>query len=564
MCWTIGYSFPPIPDGPSGWAALREGFEWDVPDAYNIATVALERGKRADETALRHVDREGGRHAFSYGDLRRAADALAGRLAADGFQRGDRIGVCLPQCPEQLLVHAAAYRLGVVVVPLSMLLGDDSLRYSLSHSDATLLVIDRGRYEESNIGTETVDDCVVVETGERYLGEVTRTGSAFERPLGGLSEYVDGHSENAIDPVETSPDDPALLLYTSGTTGNPKGVLAAHRYLLGSLPAYHCYFHLFDPDDARSARVFTPSEWAWAGALFDVVFPTLALGGTVVSRERRTGFDPDRALELVEREEVTHAFLPPTALGRIRTDASLEDRSLESLSVIMCGGEKLSPSLFRWAEDALDVTVNETYGQTEANGLVANCQAVFDVEAGSMGRPVPGHEVAVLDDDGNEAPAGERGQLALHLPDFALFLEYWMDPDATAAKYADEGWFLTGDLVRRDEDGRLWHAGRTDDLIITAGYRVSPLEVERALTTDPAVTDAVVGGVPDTERGERIKAYVVLTADKVSTDDLERRLRARVRTECGAHKVPREFEFVTSLPETRSGKASRSTLFDGA
>ena len=550
MSWTTGYSLPPLSSDGTDWETVRDEFEWDLPETYNIAAEILADRGRVDATALVHVDADDRSHRFGYGELDRAAAAVAARLSAEGVGRGDRLGVCLPQCPEHLLVHLAAYRLGAVVVPLSVILGEDSLRYSLEHADATVLVVDRERRAELRPeAIADVETVIPVEPG------------GYDGALGGLREHVD--PDTTVEPVETGPDDPALILYTSGTSGKPKGVLAGHRYLLGSLPAYHCYFHLFTPERTRRARVWSPSEWAWAGALFDVVFPTLALGGTVVSRERRSGFDPDRALGVVERQRVTHAFFPPTALGRIRTDASLDGRDLSSLEVIMCGGEKLPPSLFRWTRRALDVAINESYGQTEANGLVGNCQAVFDARAGSMGRPYPGHEVAVVGADGEVLPPDERGELAVRPPDPSFFLKYLDRPEATNGKF-DDGWFLTGDLARMDENGRLWHAGRADDLIITSGYRVSPIEVERVLASDGSVADAVVGGVPDPERGERVKAYVMLTATAGSASDERRRLRERVRSELGAHKVPREFEFVESLPETRSGKADRSALFSRA
>ncbi|MFH5801425.1 acyl-CoA synthetase [Haladaptatus sp. CMAA 1911] len=546
MSWTTGYSLP-SPSKSDDWNAFRTAFEWDIPDAYNIATAVLSDEERADDTAIRHVTANGRTHSFEYGELDRATTAFAAHLSSRGIGRGDRIGVCLPQCPEHVVVHLSAYRLGAVVVPLSMILGEDSLKYSLEHSGGTALVIDRDRCDElAPSVTADVETVLPVEP------------SGYDSVFGGLREYVD--PEATIRRAETSPDDPALVLYTSGTSGKPKGVLAGHRYLLGSLPAYHCYFHLFTSDRMRRTRVWSPSEWAWAGALFDVVFPTLSLGGTVISRERRSRFDPHRAIDLIERQRVTHAFFPPTALGRIRTNASLDDRDLSSLDVIMCGGEKLPPSVYRWATRTLGVTVNESYGQTEANGLIGNCQSVFDAEAGSMGRPYPGHEISVVDENGEVVSPNERGELAVRVPDPSFFLEYLNRPEETAEKFDGFGWFLTGDLARMDEDGRLWHAGRADDLIITSGYRVSPLEVERVLADDRSVADAVVGSVPDDDRGKRIKAYLVLANDAEPTDT-KRRLQKRVRSELGAHKVPREFEFVRMLPETRSGKADRSTLF---
>jgi acetyl-CoA synthetase len=395
--------------------------------------------------------------------------------------------------------------------------------------------------------------------------EVEPCGADDTELLGGLATAVTAYpSTNDEEVAPTAPDDPAILLYTSGTSGRPKGVLQGHGYLLGSLPGYHCSFHLFTGSECRAARAWTPSEWAWAGALFDVVFPTLAVGGTVLSTERRSRFDPDRALDTIEHERVTHTYLPPTALARLRSETTPGAYDLSSLSVIQAGGEQLPSAVFEWAEETLDVTVNEAYGQTEANFLAGNCQRYYEAKPGSIGKPYPGHDVAVVDENGRELAPGELGELVVEPPDPVTFLEYWRDPEATDQKFFNDGRMRTADLVRRDEDGYFWHAGRRDDLIVSAGYRISPLEVESALADDPRVADAVVGGVPDAERGQRVKAYVVLTEGTDEGDnvnDLVDVLKEQVRERLGAHKGPHEVAVVESIPETRSGKTDRDALF---
>ncbi|MFB6141166.1 MAG: AMP-binding protein [Halosimplex sp.] len=562
---TTGYDLPTPGDGnrtgsrgetggslgtevdPDAW----DGFEWQIPETYNIASVALDHD--ADRTALRHLDADGDSYEFTYGELERAADALAADLRHNGVESGDRVAVCLPQCPEHAVVHLAAYRCGAVTVPLSMLLGQETVRYQLADCGVHTLLLDAQRATELPDGvTDPADRVVTVATGS---GDYERA----PRALGGLAAVVD--DEASAPAAETSPDDPAVILYTSGTSGHPKGVLQSHAYLLGSLPGYHCCFHLFDDADCRDALLWTPSEWAWAGALFDVVLPTLATGGTVLSTERRTGFEPSRALERIDEESVTHAFFPPTALARMRSETDPSAYDLGSLGVVMCGGEKLQPAVFEWAESELGVTVNETYGQTEANMLVGNCRVAFPATSGSMGKPYPGHDVVVVDEDGDPLPPGELGEIAVAPPDPVTLIEYWDDPEATEAKFLDDGLMLTGDLARRDEDGYLFHAGRKDHLIITSGYRVSPLEVESVLTEEPRVASAVVGGVPDAERGQRVKAYLRLTDGHEPSAALADELRDHVRERLGAHKTPRDIEFIESIPETRSGKTDRTTLF---
>ncbi|POG54291.1 acyl-CoA synthetase [Haloferax marisrubri] len=540
----VGYSLPtPNSGADDPWA----GFEWRLDEIYNIAQVALSNGD-AGETALRHVTVDDDSVELTYGELRDAVSTMAAMLDSQGIGRNDVVGVCLPQSPELLITQLATFSLGSIVVPLSMLLGDDSLAYSLSQSEANLLVVDNRRHQDLEVALEDVE-----------VTPVTTSGYD-ESVLGGLAEIVD--SNRRVGAVETAPDDPALIMYTSGTTGKPKGVVQGHQYLAGSLSGYQAWFERFGDEPGRGVRAWTPSEWAWAGALFDVVFPTLALGGTVTSRERRSGFDADRSLALVANQGVTHAFLPPTALSRIMSEGSIDEHDLSAFSVVMCGGEKLPGSVFSWAEERLEVTVNEAYGQTEANALIGNCRAAHTAKRGSMGKAYPGHDVLVVDESGEEVPHGEIGEVAVRCPDPVVFLGYHNDETATREKF-DGNLFLTGDLAVQDEDGYLWHQGRKDELILTSGYRVSPLEVESVIEADENVADVVVGGVPDEKRGQIVKAYVVPANVDSGEDQWTESLKETVREELGAHKVPRETQVIDEIPQTRSGKADRTSLFEG-
>lgn len=544
-----GYSLPVV-DESTTYDDLISGFEWNVPEVYNIAgAVRRIADERPAATALAHVDDDGGRHEFSYAELDDAAAALAAHLAAADLERGDRIAVCFPQSPELLVAHLAIYRIGCVAVPLSVILGDDSARYSLTHSGADALLVDSQVHEDLKDVVADLDlryELVVDVSGEQYEGST--------RHLGGYDDHVDG--DETHDLVETAPDDPALIVYTSGTSGKPKGVVQAHQYLIGALPSYQLWFQLFD--DRHRERVWTPAEWSWAGSLFDVVFPTLALGGTVVSNGRRSGFDPRHALRLVADLDVSRAFLPPTALSQIRNNCDPDSVGLSRLEVVMCGGEQCSASLRHWAERELDLVVNESYGQTEANALVGNCQALFDARDDSMGKPYPGHACRVVGDDGEPVAPDEVGEIVLNLPDPVVFEGYWDDEATTAERFA-EGQYLTGDLATVDEDGYLYFVGRSDDVIISAGYRVSPAEVESVLCDLPGVNEAAVGGVPDEERGQRIKA-VVFPADGTEPPSPDR-LRQHVRSTLGPHKAPDEVELLEEPPTTRSGKLDRSALF---
>lgn len=538
-------------------------FRWDLPERFNVAEACLDAPDGA--TAFRYVDERGDSMALSYAAVSEATHELAAGLADRGVNRGDRIAVCLPQSPELLVSQLAILRLGAVVVPLSMIVGEDHVVHTLENAGVDRLIVDVHR------------DLPDLPVKDRFVVDPKRAPG--HDGLGGLADLAaDAESQSPLETPDTAPDDPAFVLYTSGTSGAPKGVVHGHRYLIGSLPGYQCWFELFAPEQAAASRVFTPAEWAWAGALFNVVFPTLALSGTVVAHHRRSGFDPARSLDVFASQDVRYAFLPPTALRRIREADVVDDADLEALEVITCGGERLPPSLAEWAESALDVTVNEGYGQTEANALVGDCQAAYPARDGAMGKPYPGHEVIVVNDSGDPVPDGDLGRIALRTPDPVCFLEYHGDPEATDAAYLGDNLLDTGDLAVRDADGYLYHRGRDDELIISSGYRISPIEVETVLTDHDAVADAVVAGLPDKDRGERVAAAVVPRSDHLRAsfrgDHLEDALRADhlegtvqteleslVRERLGAYKVPREFVFLEELPETRTGKADRRRVF---
>lgn len=544
----IGYR---LPTNAVSFDAVRSGFEWDLPPTFNIAEAVLDQPPdHTDDVAVNHTDIDGGSRILSYAQLGRTVEAIAAWIDELIGSESSNVAVCLPQSPELVQTHLAVLLQGSIVVPLSTIAGTDTFQYCLEHSETEVLLIDEQVAEHHADVLSSVDGMHIQEL------EISTKNRAA---LGGFDPYV--REERSFEPEETIPNDPAFILYTSGTTDKPKGVVQAHQYLIGSLPGYQLWFELFDPSDVRTQRVWTPAEWAWAGALFDVVYPTLVYGGTVVSHARRTGFDPSEAISLIKDRRVTKAFLPPTALYKIRDAFDGDIPSLPNLSGIMCGGEKLTPSLLRWAERGLDVVVNEAYGQTEANALIGSCQALFPARPGSIGRLYPGHDVEIVDDNGDPLPPGEPGELVLQASDPVRFLRYWKDPSATNDVLTENGDLLTGDLGVRDEDGYVWYHGRDDDLIVTSGYRVSPTEVEVVLELHSAVGKAIVGGIPDDRRGERIKAYIVPANDDVEIQSVNEELKAYVARELGPHKKPREIEWLSDVGRTRTGKTDRDQLF---
>jgi acetyl-CoA synthetase len=313
--------------------------------------------------------------------------------------------------------------------------------------------------------------------------------------------------------------------------------------------------------DVFDSTFWTPADWAWIGALGDLVYPAWHYGRPIVGYPMGS-FDAATAFSLAEEFDVTDAFLPPTA---IRMMMSVDDPTTQydlSLKAICSGGEPLTPEILDWAADELDgVAINELYGQTEANLLVCNCRGWFPAQAGSMGRPVPGHEVAIVDQEtGAELPTDEVGMIAVRRAgDPVVFQEYWNQPEKTAAASAD-GWHLTGDLGYRDADGYVWFKSRDDDVILTAGYRVGPGEVESAILEHPDVEQVGVVGVPDETRGEVIKAFVQPVAGVAGDDDLRAAIKTLVRDRLAKYEYPREIAFVDALPQTTTGKIQRRKL----
>jgi acetyl-CoA synthetase len=490
--------------------------------------------------AIIHVGEEGAVRPWDYGRLRLAADGLAASLHARGVRRGDRVAVLLPQCPEVMIAHFAIMKLGAIVLPLFTLFGEDALRYRLEDSGAKALITD-----EANL-----DKAVALMFDLPSLERVYSTSPRAQSPV--LSLW--GEISRANGPwrtADTMADDPAVLIYTSGTTGPPKGVLHAHRFLLGHLPSVEAHHEGFPkPGDVG----WTPADWAWIGGLMDMAMPCLHFGVPLVSHRMRK-FDPDAAFALIRRFEVRNLFLPPTALKMMRQAVVPVGVGIRSIS---SGGESLGAELLEWGREVLGAPINEIYGQTECNLVLASCAGSMEVRPGSMGQAVPGFEVEIIDAEGRPLPPGEEGEIGVRAPNPVMFLEYWNNPQATAAKFVN-GWLKTGDLGVRDEEGYFTFVARDDDVITSAGYRIGPSEIEHCLTGHPDVVMAAAVGVPDALRTEIVKAYVVLR-EGASWEGLEEALVARVREKISPHVAPRIIERVDSLPMTATGKIMRRAL----
>ena len=538
------------------YAELHRNFRWQVPADFNIAEVCCTRWARAtpEAIAIRHEHEDGRGANHTYADLQRAANRLSNALKRLGVERGDRVAIVMPQRFETAVAHIALYQLGAVGMPLSMLFGPEALEYRLNDSDAQVAIVD-----ESGIA-----NLLAARAACPKLATVIAVGAAQGQ---GDLDWIDvcARERPSFAAVKTSCDDGAVLIYTSGTTGPPKGALLPHRALIGNLSGFVASQNWFPQDDAG---FWSPADWAWTGGLMDALLPTLYFGRTIVGYQGR--FLPETAFGLMQRHRVTHTFLFPTALKAMMKAVPLpRERYDLQLRAIMSAGEAVGDAVFAWCRDALGVPVNEMFGQTEINYIVGNSHAKWPARPGSMGRPYPGHRVAVIDEAGAECPRGTPGDVALHrrdvhgAPDPVFFLGYWKNEAATNAKFTGDpanSWCRTGDMAVMDADGYLWYHGRSDDVFKAAGYRIGPSEIENCLVKHAAVANAAVVPKPDAERGALVKAYVVLAPGIEGTPELVDALQRHVRGRLAPYEYPKEIEFIDALPMTTTGKVQRRVL----
>jgi len=533
------------------YAEIHRAHRWDVPANFSIADACCGRWAQ-DRTrfALYWEDESGETAAFTYWDIERQANRLANALTAMGVARGDKVALILPQRPETVVAHIAINRIGAVAVPLSFLFGPEALEYRLQDSEAKVAFVD----------PQSLPNMAAIR--ERCAGIAHTIGVAGAHESWGMSwEATLANQSPHFTPPAIVATDPAFLVYTSGTTGPPKGALMPQQCLLGNLPGFvHSHNGFPRPGDV----FWSPADWAWTGGLMDALLPTLYFGQPIVGYRGR--FDPERAFALIEKYGIRNTFLFPTALKMMMKACPRPGERFEiNLRSIMSAGEAVGTAVFEWARDALGVTINEMFGQTEMNYIVGNSHELWPAKPGSMGRPYPGHRVAVIDDEGSEMAADAIGEVAVNriapdgTPDPVFFLEYFRNPEGTAKKFSGD-WCRTGDLAKRDADGYLWYQGRADDMFKAAGYRIGPSEIENCLVRHPAIANAAVVPSPDETRGNVVKAFVVLAAGHVADKALEEDIQQHVRKFLAPYEYPKEIEFLVALPMTTTGKVQRKAL----
>jgi len=529
---------------------LRESqpgrYEIVIPQRCNIAADTVGRmasGPRRNHPAIvfEHADRRV--QSWTFGEVDELATRLAARLAQLGVCKGSRVAVHTGMRPETGIAHLAIYKLGAIVVTLSQLYGPDTLAHILNHSEATVIV------------TQDLAWAPLRAQAFPHLQHRIVVGDAAPGELAFESCVVEPAADFVT--VDTGADDPALLMYTSGSTGLPKGILHGHRILQAYIPSLSLAYNLdVDGDDLV---FWSPADWAWVGGLLDLLLIAWAFGQSVVTSEGR--FDADWAFSFMERRGVTHAFFTPTALKRLAEVVQPRQHwPALKLRVVCTGGEALPGQVLNWCQDDLQIVCNEFYGLTEVNHLVGCCQALFPALPGSMGCAYPGHQTTVVDEDGRPVPVGDVGEIVTALDDPTQFLGYWKDEHRTAELRLASKWLRTHDLARQDADGYFWYHGRDDDLIKSGGYRIGPAEVEDCLVTHPAVAEAAVVASPDAARGHIVKAFVRLRDAIQPTPALSRELQELVKTRLAVYKYPREIEYVSAFEMTSSGKINRKLL----
>jgi acetyl-CoA synthetase len=506
----------------SSYEEIVAAHEWRVPERYNIAADCCDKHP-ADKLAMIHEDFTGAVREVRWGELQELSNRFANVLRANGVQRGDRVAMLLPATPETAAAFFGTYKAGAILLSMSVLYGDEGIRHRISDSEPAVVV------------TNAANAARVA--GSRVLV---------------LDDELLAGGDPAFEAVDTGPDDPAQLYYSSGTTGLAKGILHAHRYLLAHEEFVYCH-------DVQDGELFHGmGEWAWAAGIAPLLGPW-RLGAVQMVYQRQGGFDPHKQLEVLSRHGVTNVFTTPTAMRSMMSIADAGKRYPQRFRRVCSAGEPLNPEAIRWFREQYGITVLDYYGLTESYPLVAN-YPFMDVREGSMGRPMPGWDVQILDEDEKPLPQGERGEICLrarsnpHYP-----LGYWRNDEASEETFGGE-WFHTKDAASMDEEGYIWYEGRADDVIIAAGYRIGPFEVESVCLEHAAVREAAAVASPDERRGNVVKAFIVLAEGHSPSDELVTEIQQFVRERLSAYAYPRRIEFVDDLPKTLTGKIRRIEL----
>ena len=531
---------------------LYNSFRWSIPENYNIASDTIDKFSNSERIALKHVLDDGNCNEFTFKYLQQKSNQLANVLDHLSFKNDDRVGIILGQCPETILSHMACFKSGKISIPLFSLFGDDALLFRLKDSGASTVICDDLSIEKIKRINEFLP-CL------KNIISINRKKS--DAKVLSFYELISNASDKYKN-VESKSNDPALIIYTSGTTGDPKGALLPHKVLLGHIPGVEMPHEFLTSSYPVTDCFWTPADWAWIGGLFDVLMPALFFGIPVISY-RSSKFDPEFTFTLLEKYEVKNTFIPPTALKMMKSfNQNFKGKNLK-LRTLGSGGESLGQELLKWGKEIFDVGINEFYGQTECNLTISNCGLIMKQKLGSIGKPVPGHNVRLMNKEGSFInDENEEGEIVVNSSSPSTFLGYWNNKSETEKKIID-GWLHTGDYATLDEDGYFYFKGRKDDLINSSGYRIGPSEIENTILSIDEVEMAAVVGVPDDLRGQIVKA-VIVPKNKFYINnqnlELKDKIKNKVKDKLAAHEYPRIIEFVYELPLTTTGKIKRNII----
>jgi acetyl-CoA synthetase len=533
------------------WDEIYTEADWDAPASINIAHEVCDcHVAGGDRTALRQVGVDGESRTLTFEELAERSNRFANVLEWLGIDQGERVFSYMPRIPIHYVALVGTLKRGAVFGGINERFGPDGISYRLDDCDAAAVVT-------TSDNLETVEAALVEAPSVEHVLVVDRGD--------GVGEHLDlegalADAESEYETAGTGGEDDALLYYTSGTTGPAKGVLHKHRWVAGvaatqrfaaDLQEGDCYWSTGDLG-WLTGPINTLGAWFWGTELFTY----------------EGEFDPETWADLLDAYPVTVLFSVPTAYRMLRENEDVLEGCDLDLRHALSIGEPLSAGVVEWGEQTLDVTIHDTYGQTETGNMIINNYPTMELRPGSMGKPLPGIEAAVVDPEtGDMLGPGETGEIAQRGEYPCFFAGYWKQPEKTADCFVDgpDGrWYRSGDLARIDEDGYIWFEGRTDDVIISAGYRIGPFEVESSLGEHPAVAEAAVVPKPDHQRGAIVKAYVVASERAEPSTELANDIKAHVRAELSAHEYPREVEFREELPKTVTGKIRRTELQDEA
>lgn len=522
---------------------IYKNFKWVIPEEYNIAyDICDKHSGDHEKIAMYYEDENGKETQFTFNYFMEHSNRLSNAFRKMGVKKGDRIGVFLPQGPEAAISHLAIFKAGAISVPLSIMFGPEAVDHRLRDCEAKAIIVN----------DETKDKLHSLQDNIESLHYVIVVGENQGKELDFRDMIFGALASSSIE--QTSSNDPAIIIYTSGTTGLPKGALHAHRCIPGRLPGFELAHNFFpQPGDVY----WSPADWAWIGGLLDSLFTPWLFGVPVIVVPRKK-FDPEKTFHFLSKYEARNAFIPPTALKIMRQVPKAKEKYNINMRSVHSGGEALPAEILDWGQEIFG-SLSEMYGMTEMGFVVGNCPKILKMKPGSMGKPYPGHRVEIMNKEGRPTQPGELGEIAIHKTDPGMFLTYWNSPADTEDKFKGD-WFLSNDMGYKDDEGYFWFRNRTDDVIISAGYRIGPTEIEKCIFGHPSVRDVAVIGAHDPTRGEIVKAFIELKEDIQYSDRIKEEVRTLVKRNLSAHEYPREIEFIEELPRTTTGKIKRNEL----